>query len=180
MKSLHQIKKEQFKLQKAIRFLIDCCLDSKGNQKIANPKPVVAHSLRVGFNLLFKGYNMDIVIGAILHDVEEDAEVSIKEIEKKFGKKVAKIVEAVSYNPEILDDKKRDVDTYKRIVNAGRDAIIVSMADHIDNANYYKYAKSDLSRKYLHEKWEIFSDMVALKISEESIYQEFKIKKKKL
>lgn len=180
MKSLSQVKKEQFRLQKAIRFLVDCCLDSKGNQKIANPKPVVAHSLRMGFNLLFKGYNMDIVIGAILHDVEEDAGVSTKEIEKKFGKKVAKIVKAVSYDPDIIDSRKRYLDTYKRIRKAGREAIIVSVADHIDNADYYKYIKSRITKKEVYEKWQAFLKMVAFQIAKESIYQELKEKIKNL
>ena len=58
------------------------------------------------FDLLRRGYNKNIVIGAILHDVEEDTRISIKEIEKKLGKKVAKIVEAVSFNPEIANSKK--------------------------------------------------------------------------
>lgn len=38
MKSLNQIKKEQFEIQKAIKFLIDCCLDKEGKPKIANKK----------------------------------------------------------------------------------------------------------------------------------------------
>lgn len=176
MKSLNQIKKEQFRLQKAIRFLTDCCLDNKGNQKIPNPKPVVAHSLRMGFNLLFKGYNMDIVIGAILHDLEEDAGVSIKEIEKRFGKKIAKIVEAVSCNRNIPEGKERYLDTYKRIIKAGREAILVSVADHIDNADYYKYIKSKLTKKEVYEMWQIFFKTVASRISKEPIYQELKNK----
>jgi len=180
MKSLNQVKKEQFQIQRAIRFLIDCCLNREGDQKIANPKPVVMHSLRIGFDLLKRGYVKDIVIGAILHNVEEDAGVSIKEIEKRFGKKVAKIVEAVSYDPNIADNKERYLDTYKRIVKAGRDAIIVSVADHIDNADYYKYIKSKLTKKEVYEMWRVFFKIVASKISDESIYQELKTKMKKL
>jgi len=180
MKSSNQIKKEQFRLQRAIRFLIDCCLDKDGNQKIANPKPVVVHSLRMGFNLLRRGYDIDIVIGAILHDVEEDAGVSIREIEKRFGKKVAKIVKAASYNSDIIDNRERYLDTYKRIRKAGREAIIVSVADHIDNADYYKYIKSKLTKKEVYEKWRVFLKIVASKISAEPIYKELKTKMKKL
>lgn len=180
MKTISKIKREQFKLQKAVRFLVDCCLDKEGKQKIPQSKPLVMHSLRVGFNLLKRGYDKDIVIGAILHDVEEDAGVSIKEIEKKFGKKVAKIVEVVSYNSEILDQKERDLDTYRRIVKAGRKAILVSVVDHIDNADYYKFIKSKLSKEYVKEKWQIFFKMVASKISKEPIYQELKEKMKNL
>jgi len=41
-----------------------------------------------------------------------------------------------------MDTRERYLDTYKLIRKAGRDAIIVSVADHIDNADYYKYIKS--------------------------------------
>ncbi len=141
MKTISQIHKEYREIQKAVKFLVDCCLDKEGNLKIANRKTVM-HSLRVGFDLLRRGYDKDIVIGAILHDVEEDARVSIKEIEKKFGKKVAKIVEAVSYNPDIPNQKERYLDNYRRIASAGYEAIIVSIADHLDNADYYKYIRN--------------------------------------
>jgi len=180
MKSAKRIQKDYFQIQKAIKFLIDCCLNKKGEQKISNPKPVVMHSLKTGFDLLRRGYDKDIVIGAILHDVEEDAGVSIKEIEKKFGKKVAKIVEAVSFNPEIADKKERYLDTHRRIKKAGRKAIIVSVADHIDNADYYKHVKSKLTKKEVHEKWSSFLKDVAFKIKNEPIYKELKEKMRNL
>lgn len=180
MKSINKIKKEQFEIQRAIKLLIDCCLDRKGNQKIANPKPLVMHSLRTGFDLLRRGYKKDIVIGAILHDVEEDAGVSIEEIEKKFGKKIAKIVEAVSCNRNIPDQKEKYLNTYQRTIKAGLEAIIVSVADHIDNADYYKGIKSKLIKKEVGEKWQIFLEKVASKIKDEPIYKELKEKMKNL
>ncbi|MFQ6049783.1 MAG: HD domain-containing protein [Candidatus Paceibacterales bacterium] len=180
MKSIKRIKKEQFQLQKAVKFLIDCCLDRHGNQKISNPKPVVAHSLRVGFDLLKRGYNNDIVIAAILHDVNEDAGVPVAKIENRFGRKVAQMVDSASYNRNIPDSRERYLDTYKRIIKAGRGAIIVSVADHLDNADYYKYEKSKLTKKEVYEKWQIFLKTVASKISDEPIYQEFKQKMKNL
>jgi len=179
MKPISQIKKEYSEIQKAIKFLIDSCLDKKGNLKIANQKTVM-HSLRIGFDLLRRGYNKDIVIGAILHDVEEDAGVSMKAIEKRFGKKIAKIVEAVSFNPEIKNQKERDLELYKKIVKAGREAMIVSLADHLDNADYYKFIKSKLTKEYVKEKWQMFLEIVISKISNESLAREFKEKMKNL
>lgn len=180
MKSINQIKKEQFRLQKAVKFLIDCCLDRNGNQKIVNTKPVVAHSLRIGFDLLRRGYDNDLVIAAILHDLNEDAGVPIDEIEKCFGKKVAKIVAAVSCNRNIPDNEERYLDTYKRIKKMGRGAIVVSVADHLDNVDYYKYEKNKLIQKEVYKKWQIFLKKVASKISNEPIYQELKEKMKNL
>lgn len=179
MKTISQIKKEYREIQKAIKFLIDCCLDKEGNLKIANDKTVM-HSLRMGFDLLKRGYDKDIVIGAILHDVEEDAGVSIKEIEKRFGKEVAKIVEAVSFNPEIKDQRERDLELYKKITKAGKKAMIVSVADHLDNADYYKFIKSKLTKEYVKEKWKMFLEIVVSKITDEPLVKEFKEKMKNL
>lgn len=167
---------EQFKLQKAVKFLIDACLDDNGDQKIANPKPVVAHSLRVGWDLLKRGYDNDIVIAGILHDLDEDADVSVAEIEKSFGKKVAKIVAAVSWDEKIPKVMERFLDTHRRTKKAGRAAIIVSVPDHLDNADYYQYAESKLTKETVIEKWKIFFKDVASDISDEPIYQDFKNK----
>jgi len=175
-KTIEQIKAEQFKIQKAVKFLTDACLDSKGNQKIANPKPVVIHSLRVGFDLLKRDYNNDVVVTAILHDLIEDAGVPIAEIKRRFGKKVAEIVEAVSWNEKIPNHMERFSDTHHRTKEVGRDAVLVSLADHLDNADYYQYAKSKLTRKMVLKKWKIFFKEVASLISDEPIYQDYKDK----
>jgi (p)ppGpp synthase/HD superfamily hydrolase len=180
MKSINQIKEEQLQLQRAIHFLVVRCLDRYGNQKIANPKPIVIHSLRVGFDLLKRGYSKDIVVSAILHDVSEDAGVSINEIEKKFGKKVAKIVAAVSYDRRWSNQKEKYLDSYRRTKKTGRKAIIVSVADHLDNADYYRYIKDELTKREVYEKWQVFLKMVASEIADEPIYQELKEKLKNL
>ena len=36
------------------------------------------------------------IIGALLHDVVEDTEFTVKDIEKEFGKKVAKIIDGLT------------------------------------------------------------------------------------
>jgi len=175
MKTISQIKKEYLQIQKAIKFLIDKCLDEKGNLRISNQKTVM-HSLRAGFDLLRRGYDKNIVIGAILHDIKEDAGVSIKEIEEKFGKRVAKIVEAVSFNPAIKNQKERDLKLYRKIARANKQTIIVSVADHLDNADFYKYIKSESTKEYVKEKWKRFLKMVVAKISQEPIAKELKEK----
>lgn len=175
-KNIKQIKAEQFKIQKAVKYLIDACLNEEGNQKIANPKPVVAHSLRVGFNLLNRGYDNDLVIAGILHDLKEDADVQTADIEKTFGKKVAEIVAAVSWDKEISEHSNKFIDTHKRTKKAGREAIIVSVADHLDNADYYQYSENELAKEKVLEKWKIFLNDVAIIISDDPIYKEYKDK----
>lgn len=68
-----------------------------------NTKPVILHSIRVGLKLFDKGYSEDIVLAGILHDIVEDTETSIEDVEIIFGTKIAQIVLATSFNKEITD-----------------------------------------------------------------------------
>lgn len=177
MKSVNKLKTDQFEVQRAVKFLLDSCLDKKGKQKIINNKPVVTHSLRVAFDLLRRGYDKNIVISAILHDLNEDADVSIKEIEKNFGKKIARIVEAFSYDKKIKNNKKRYFDLYCRTEKAGREVIIISIADHLDNTDYYNFIKkSNKEKKEIYKKWQMFLKEIAIKAEKEPIYKELKKK----
>jgi (p)ppGpp synthase/HD superfamily hydrolase len=58
----------------------------------------ITHPLRVMENL--KPYGEAAQIAGVLHDVVEDTPVKLQEIEEKFGKEVADIVDAVSQRPE--------------------------------------------------------------------------------
>ena len=43
------------------------------------------------------------IIGALLHDVVEDTEFTVKDIEKEFGKKIAKIIDGLTKIAEVFD-----------------------------------------------------------------------------
>ena len=58
--------------------------------------PYITHPVAVSAILAQYGYDEDIVIAALLHDVLEDAEVSEVELEKRFGGRVASIVRGVT------------------------------------------------------------------------------------
>ena len=58
--------------------------------------PYITHPVAVSAILAEYGYDEDIVIAALLHDVLEDAEVSEVELEKRFGGRVASIVRGVT------------------------------------------------------------------------------------
>lgn len=75
----HMIKypENENKIEKAIKFLVHQ-IDKNGK----NSKPVIFHSLKVGIHLYNLGYDKDIVIAGVLHDVLEDADVDSKEVKK--------------------------------------------------------------------------------------------------
>lgn len=67
-----------------------------------------------------------------LHDVVEDTETKVKEIEEMFGSEVARIVHAVT-NEDAPNRKMRHALTYPKIRDAGLSAITLKLADRIAN-----------------------------------------------
>lgn len=67
-----------------------------------------------------------------LHDVVEDTEVKLKEVEEMFGPEVARLVHAVT-NEDGPNRKVRHALTYPKIREAGEKAIQLKLADRIAN-----------------------------------------------
>ena len=80
-------------LEQAITFLVTNFQHS-GN----NPKPVILHSIRVAHFLYEYDYPEETIIAATLHDLVEDTDCTIIQIEEHFGREVARLVAANTFN----------------------------------------------------------------------------------
>lgn len=177
MENIKEIKQNHFEIQKAIKFLVDKLLDKNGNQiELHTDKPLVTHSLKVGFILLDNNYDKDLVIAGILHDLNEDAGVPFEEIDQNFGQRIANLVHAVTFDRSIPEGPMRVKDEHDRKKAAGKDAIIISIADHLANFPYLEYAATPELYKEVKNRWFKFLDEVAVLSSDEPIYQELKEK----
>lgn len=173
-KDIKQIKSDNFEIQKAIKFLSDLILDDNGNQKkLGTTKPLLVHSLRVGLTLYNYGYDKELSIAGILHDTNEDAGVSFSEIKKRFGDRVANLVHAVSYDRTIPEGEERIRDAHNRKKAAGKDAIILSIADHLENLPYIKYAETKEVHDRVLKSHQRFAEEIAVLVSDELIYKNY-------
>lgn len=90
------------------------------------------HPLRITLILRAAGFtefdNENLMIAALFHDLIEDTDTSLSEIEKKFGKEVASIVSEVSI--PIKAEKEKHL---KNLKNASVEAKIIKLADRLDN-----------------------------------------------
>lgn len=82
----------------------------------------------------FNEENNDILIAAWLHDIVEDTDVKLRDIEENFGPNVAHLVGAVT-SEEGPNRKTRNALTYPKIRKAGSDAVALKLADRIANVN---------------------------------------------
>ncbi len=113
-------------------------------QKYSSGAPYVHHLLHVQQVLFRFGYNPfgvgddahlklseNLAVAAILHDIVEDTDFSLKDVKSAFGKRVASLVNGVTNEPGV-NRKERHRKTYpktKRIPGA----IILKLADRIAN-----------------------------------------------
>ena len=162
-------------IEEAIKFLVFAIQESG-----KNPKPVILHSIRVGLHLYDLNYDKDIVVAAILHDIIEDTDIKLEAVKSKFGNKVAKLVEANSFDESIANKTERYKENFERCCKAGKDALIVKAADFFDNADYYGMASTNELAKWLLGKLKYFIDNSKSELKDEAPYKELVKKYKRI
>jgi GrpB-like predicted nucleotidyltransferase (UPF0157 family) len=149
----------------AIEFLINS-IKTTGH----NPKPVIFHSLKVALLIQSLGYKEDIIISALLHDLIEDSETSYEDIKKKFGKKVADVVQALTFDSATENRIVRDKNEIDKAIKFGGDAVIVKTSDFIDNSYFYQLAEKELQPRLI-DKYRYFLTLSKPIIGNEEIYK---------
>jgi (p)ppGpp synthase/HD superfamily hydrolase len=108
-----------------------------GQTRKASTIPYIAHLMGVASLVLEAGGNEDLAIAALLHDVVEDCGGApmLKEVRRRFGKRVAKIVDectdADSYPKPPWRERKEKY--LRRLNKAEADTRLVSAADKLNN-----------------------------------------------
>jgi len=163
------------RIEKALKYLA-LQIDKSGN----NPKPVIFHSVRVALSLDKYGYSTEVVVAALLHDLLEDTETDLEDIEKEFGQEVSVLVEANSFDKSITDKKQRYIEAFDRCSKAGKNAILIKTADILDNADYYSLVEDQEAHKGLVDKFEYFMNLAEEFLKGEPIYGDMQNKHKVL
>ena len=96
--------------------------------------PYFAHVVRVSWVLrdLFHIKDTSTILASILHDVVEDTDTEIEEIENLFGKTVAQYVELLTKN-QALPKRQREHEYDEKLINAPETVQIAKLADVYDN-----------------------------------------------
>ena len=140
-----------------------------------NSKPVLMHSIAVSMTLYELGYSREIVISSILHDLIEDTDVEYKDILQNFDKKIADIVQSLSFDSNIADKIERTNEVFSRISKQGYEAKIVKCADLYSNMPFIKFVENIELKKYLTYKYSTFIQLFGNELKNEPIYKKYLI-----
>ena len=150
-------KKNRNQVESALEFSIKM----HHGQKRKSGLPFVSHCIDVA-NILID-WNMDhtTVISALLHDVVEDTEVKLSDIENEFGSDVALLVDGVTKVENIAfrsKEHKQAENFTKLFLSLAKDlrVIIIKFADRLNNMETLQFLSPEKRKEIAMETKEIF------------------------
>ena len=120
---------------------------SHGNQKRHSGDPYFSHPLAVAEILADLKLDQESIITGLLHDVVEDTEVTLDEIEAGFGEEIAKLVDGVTKLGKIesIPSNERVAENFRKLALAMSEDIrvlLVKLADRVHNMRTLFYVPS--------------------------------------
>ena len=146
-----------------------------GNRKWSET-PCYLHSYSVYESLNKYGYSDDIQLAWLLHDIVEDGDTSLKELEQLwYTDQVVYLVDLASHDESISDKYTRRSTMMQRILDENnQDAFIIKLADYHDNLkDCLTMPDSSKRNKFLQVKWSFFARRWHHYVWDSDLYKDF-------
>jgi len=145
-----------------IKKAFDFSAKAHEGQKRKSGEPYLIHPLEVAKLLTQLKMDDASIIAAILHDTIEDTDVTKDEIEKKFGKEIAEIVDGVTKISKIkfTTQEERQAENYRKMILAmSKDirVIMVKLADRLNNMRTLQFMPEVKQVKIAQETLDIYA-----------------------
>lgn len=130
----------------------------------ASGEPYICHPIEVASLLRDLGGDSAMIAAGFLHDVVEDTDVTLEEIEDHFGTEVRRLVEGVTKLSKFSFHSKteRQAENFRRMFLAmAQDVrvIVVKLADRLHNMRTLEHLADEKRRRIAQETLEIFAPL---------------------
>ncbi len=127
-------------------------------------EPYIIHPVSVAIILADLGMDDNAIVAGLLHDVVEDTDCSSLDLERKFNKEVAFLVEGVTKLDKIQCNSKeeRQLESYRKMFIAmAQDVrvIIIKLADRVHNMRTMSFQSPEKQKSIARETLEIYSPL---------------------
>ncbi|MFN3529193.1 MAG: RelA/SpoT family protein [Bacteroidia bacterium] len=180
--------------KKLLRLAFDLALDAHKDMRRKSGEPYIYHPLEVARITVEEiGLGTTSVVCALLHDVVEDTEVTLEQIEKEFGNVVARIIDGLTKISGLYNKSTNTSDQAenfrKMLLTLADDVrvILIKLADRLHNMRTLDSMPKDKQLKIASETSFLFAPLahrlglyavkseledLALKYTEPDIYKE--------
>lgn len=130
--------------------------------------PYICHPAEAANILAELSLDEDTIIAGLLHDVPEDTDMNVDDVERTFGKKVARLVDAVTKLSKVYYKYSMDArqihSLRKMFIETANDprVIIVKLADRLHNMRTLQYLRPDKQQRIAKETLEIYAPLANL------------------
>jgi GTP pyrophosphokinase len=127
--------------------------------------PYITHSVEVAKILAELQLDTVTVAAGLLHDVIEDTDVTLRDVDEEFGKQIAEIVDGltkIAKLPSGGSTQERQVESYRKLLlSIAKDArvIIVKLADRLHNMRTLDYLPPEKRRRIAQETRDLYAPL---------------------
>ncbi len=174
-----------------IRQAYEIAVQAHSKQRRKSGEPYILHPIEVARICAEEiGLGPTAVVAALLHDVVEDTDVTLEEIKKQFGEKIAKLVDGLTKLDSSYNAENPQAENFRKVLstlNSDVRVVLIKMADRLHNMRTLGSTKRDKQLKIASETSYIYAPLahrlglyklktefmdLCLKILEPSLYQE--------
>jgi GTP pyrophosphokinase len=143
---------------------IDFVIEKHKNQFRKSGEPYYIHPIEVAKILADLKMDKASIIAGLLHDIVEDTDTTLQDIEEPFGKKVAQLVDGVTkinkYQFDNIENAK--IENFRKfIVSSVNDirVIVIKLADRLHNLRTLNFLREEKQKAIAKESLEIYSPL---------------------
>ncbi|MDH5761332.1 MAG: bifunctional (p)ppGpp synthetase/guanosine-3',5'-bis(diphosphate) 3'-pyrophosphohydrolase, partial [Gemmatimonadota bacterium] len=147
-----------------IREAYELAVEAHTGQRRASGEDFVTHTVEVATILATLHLDTASIIAGLIHDTIEDTDLALSDLEERFGKEVATIVDGVTKlgKVEFRSHTEHQVENYRKLLlSMAQDArvILVKLADRLHNMRTLEHLPEAKQRRIALETREIYAPL---------------------
>ncbi|HET7684916.1 MAG TPA: bifunctional (p)ppGpp synthetase/guanosine-3',5'-bis(diphosphate) 3'-pyrophosphohydrolase [Candidatus Limnocylindria bacterium] len=143
----------------------DLAVTAHEGQLRSSGEPYVVHPVAVAYQLAELQMDAESIAAAFLHDVPEDTDVTLAEIEKRFGREVARLVDGVTklskFGSARSVEEQQAENIRKMFMAMAEDVrvVIIKLADRLHNMRTLHFLPEDKQARIARQTMEIYAPL---------------------
>ncbi len=127
-------------------------------------EPYVSHCIEVARILADLQLDTTTVASGLLHDIVEDTDITVEDVEREFGSEIAQIVDGLTKiaNLPLSSREERQVENYRKLLlSIAKDArvILIKLADRLHNMRTLDYLAPEKRRRIAQETRDLYAPL---------------------